>query len=1136
MGRGPLTLTNMNGGEISPQVYGRTDLESYQTSSAKMQNIIPQITGGFARRTGTRFIAETLDSTAESRLIPFIASEEESYVLEFANNTLRIFTQGGVLLIPSHTFSGGLFVNTTTNEIEVTGHGYRHLDGPFQFTTTNTLPTGISLATDYYVVLPTTLIFADAAITIATDIINLPSHGLSDQAGPYRFSGTSQLPLNLFYDTDYYIIRVDANNIKLSLTPGGAQVDISTLAGGQTHSLTPRPRYKSDFFRISPNADGSSPVDITTQGTGNHTITPVDATVSLAVDTPWDSTQIAALDYAQSSDVMYLVHPEYKIRKLSRISGTGFLLEEVELWDGPWAPENVTSVTISSSTPFTAGQVATLTASSPIFSAKDAGRYFRKSTPSGDTDSGIKWGWGKIFSVSGVEFQDVDIDQHTFSYTAINTTTGEVTITGHLFDDLEGPVRFTVASGLAPTIFSSGVNYWIIKDSANIFRLATSLANAVARIPVTGGTRGFGTFRLTTSVIEIGGHGILQDEGPLTLTTSGSLPNGLSQGVNYYANVLDLNRLQLMDAVAGNIVPINSATGGGLHIINGSAGGTTSQVKCLIKEAFPVATATTVWSLGLYGPATDRGYPAAIGFGEQRLILGGSPGNKNRFDMSQASDIENFAPDDSARGSKEAEILLGGSITGGGADDHIVTDASAIPYTLVSTETQFVKWVTGGASPVILTTGGVWPVTSSRDLGQVAPTDVVARLLSQKSAGDVKPQIVDNEVFYVSRLGKRLLTASYDIETDGTRVNDPSLPAEHLLRNGIKQITYAEEPYSILWIVTTAGELVALVNSSTQEVRAWNRHVLGGSFQGGPPRVESVCSIPDPTSEQDRLYLVVRRTINGSDVRYVEYLEDFFEAGDDENLMLFMDSAPLAFQGAKTTAFGIVSSGVLLSSAVSDPDLDFVAAGFQVGDTVRIRAEGKELNGTVGTLDQVNPQSIRFSPSIGSESGPVEWTVEVVAKTIDGFDHLIGEEIQALGDSAVQGLFTVDGSGQITLDEWCNIVTAGLPYESIFTTLPLQAAYNRELAITTVKYERVAVRFYQSLGCDIGPRETQTQPMYFRRMTDPMNARPALLDGEIVIDPADFGFEEDAQITLRSAYPYPLHVIRIAANVSWGER
>ncbi len=87
--------TNFTGGEISPRLLGRVDLTKYTSSVQRCENFICFPHGGITKRSGTRFIAEVKDSSKKVRLIPFIFSTVQAYVLEFGHNYVRFYRNEG---------------------------------------------------------------------------------------------------------------------------------------------------------------------------------------------------------------------------------------------------------------------------------------------------------------------------------------------------------------------------------------------------------------------------------------------------------------------------------------------------------------------------------------------------------------------------------------------------------------------------------------------------------------------------------------------------------------------------------------------------------------------------------------------------------------------------------------------------------------------------------------------------------------------------------------------------------------------------------------------------------------------------------------------------------------------------------
>jgi len=98
MARVAVQLTNFTGGELSPRLDGRNDLQKYSTGCKTLENMIIFPHGSAARRSGTQFVAEVKDSTKETRLIPFEFSTTQTYILEFGDQYIRFYKDNGQIL------------------------------------------------------------------------------------------------------------------------------------------------------------------------------------------------------------------------------------------------------------------------------------------------------------------------------------------------------------------------------------------------------------------------------------------------------------------------------------------------------------------------------------------------------------------------------------------------------------------------------------------------------------------------------------------------------------------------------------------------------------------------------------------------------------------------------------------------------------------------------------------------------------------------------------------------------------------------------------------------------------------------------------------------------------------------------
>tara|TARA_R100001594_G_scaffold26371_2_gene51152 strand:+ start:10014 stop:12764 length:2751 start_codon:yes stop_codon:yes gene_type:complete len=97
------------------------------------------------------------------------------------------------------------------------------------------------------------------------------------------------------------------------------------------------------------------------------------------VTTTYQTADLFDLQFAQSADVLYIAHPSYTPRKLTRTGHTSWTISDITFTDGPYQDENITTTTLTPS--HTSGSSRTITASATTgvnggdgFQTTDVGR------------------------------------------------------------------------------------------------------------------------------------------------------------------------------------------------------------------------------------------------------------------------------------------------------------------------------------------------------------------------------------------------------------------------------------------------------------------------------------------------------------------------------------------------------------------------------------------------------------------------------------------------------------------------------------------------------------------------------------------------------------------------------------------
>jgi hypothetical protein len=164
------------------------------------------------------------------------------------------------------------------------------------------------------------------------------------------------------------------------------------------------------------------------------------------------------------------------------------------------------------------------------------------------------------------------------------------------------------------------------------------------------------------------------------------------------------------------------------------------------------------------------------------------------------------------------------------------------------------------------------------------------------------PQSFDGAMFLRAiQTGESLLFAtngatkvrdlSFTQNSEKFRGDELTVMARHLFDRDhtIVDMDYAKEPHGILWIVRSDGALIGLTYLKEQEVVGWHRHDTQGMF-------ERVCVIPE--DGRDVPYFVVRRTVQGATVRYLERMAERDQAMTSDSF--FVDCG-LSYDGRNAT-------------------------------------------------------------------------------------------------------------------------------------------------------------------------------------------------------------------------------------------
>ena len=160
----------------------------------------------------------------------------------------------------------------------------------------------------------------------------------------------------------------------------------------------------------------------------------------------------------------------------------------------------------------------------------------------------------------------------------------------------------------------------------------------------------------------------------------------------------------------------------------------------------------------------------------------------------------------------------------------------------------------------------------------LTPDAVTLKDASTQGVADIAAVKMDSRGLFIQASGEKVYELVYDFEANDYTSRDLNSVNDEIFEDvAATQMAVQRQPESYVWIVREDGVLAFLLFDPKEEVTGWFRLITDGD-------VEAVCVLPgDP---QDRVYIVVKRTINGSDVRYVEKMAMHREArGGSTNKM-----------------------------------------------------------------------------------------------------------------------------------------------------------------------------------------------------------------------------------------------------------
>ena len=628
------------------------------------------------------------------------------------------------------------------------------------------------------------------------------------------------------------------------------------------------------------------------------------------------------LSVAQTADTMYIAHPSYPLRKLTRTGHTAWTLTQVSLVNGPYASANgdetARILCNATSGTYDVGDAVSVQSNTAIFDANMTGMlFYMEEIYFSDIDVSP---WTVNQARSAIVGLQLSYNGNVYSQVRWQGTdgfgTGTVPPEHTVGDDWDGP-KGAVQSNLWRYLHSR----WAIvrldtyTDTKNMSgTIVTYLSNGLAPAAktITNVTNSAGLFKVTSTA-----HGYSEGD-YVTITGVGGTTgaNGDWKIVNILTNSFELE----------------GSTFAGVY----TSGGTAKRFS------------TWKWRLGAF--SVSKGYPSIVSFYQERLVLASTSSQPDTIWLSCSGDYERFQV-------KFANLL---------------TSDAAIDVTLASGQVNKILWATPTDLGLALgTSSREWLLGPAQTSTALAPDNVQAVPISDWGSKAIQPvRTGPGTTFFVQRSGRKVRDLGTTGDAEKGVGSDLIVRSEHLTKDyPIVDVAWQQEPDAILWCIRSDGALLAFTFQKEQGVFAWTRHILGGNSDAGDtlaPVVESICTIPASDGLSNQLVMIVNRYINGATRRYVEYLKPRYVTGTALAASYFVD-AGLVYSGSPATTISglthlIGETVAILADGAVQPNQVVNASGqITLTSAASTVAIGLPMRARFQTMRLENPSAIGTS-------------------------------------------------------------------------------------------------------------------------------------------------------------------------------
>jgi hypothetical protein len=784
---------------------------------------------------------------------------------------------------------------------------------------------------------------------------------------------------------------------------------------------------------------------------------------------PYTEAQLDDIVPTQIGNIIYLAHPSHETRKLTRITDGNWSIATLDPTPPPTYEAGLkptTTITPGATT----GLSISFTAGAAVFLEGDVGRQIKNL---------VGTGRASIISISSSTLVICDIVEDFPSTSAIASQdwvidlspVTELEPTGSAAGSII-TLRSTYPSG---TLGTASTITAITK--ANPAVVTTSAAHGLSNGQKVVIKDVIGMTDLNDAVFIVDGATATTFQLKSTDTTNSVTYN--SQGTAQQV----LTDIIIPTFRSGDIGKYILLNGGVVQVISTPSN---SSAKAEVLKSLTSEATTGNWSMEVPAWDATRGWPKATTIFQQRLVLAGTTAQPQTVWLSETGIFDGFG-------------------VGADADDSLEIDLNA---------SHDIKWAAAARTLIIGTAGSEVTIEGSSTTSALTPDNIGQ--VNRTSHGGITqtPVLAAGELLFIQNSQKKLRSFNYDFNTDGYKSEDLTFLAEHITSGLIKELAYAKEPDSQIICVTEDGSLLVGTFIREQEVMGWTKYTTDGTY-------ESVQTIENGSTSE--VWVVVKRTVNGSTVRYIELFDN--STGED-NLDSFSDSF-LTYSAPKAITGATAANPVVITAT---------AHGYVDGDKIKIiEVLGMtELNNKTYLVANKTTNTFELTDVSGNNINGTAFTAyssggeaHKLVTVISGLSHLEGKSVQLRVDGASHPNKTVT-SGSITLDKLSYEVVAGLPYTTTITTL--EDTFDVGLGPMVgqrTRWVRPILRVYKSAKPALNGSFLPA-----RSAADEQDLAVPLYSGDLIYGPLDWS--TSTQVTITFSDPLPLMITGLFGSIEGG--